>query len=643
MELWLVGFLIVHFLSIEACGFSTGRAGRRVVPGEDSQRMVAPRALELFMIDVSTLPVDPSAAAAFSNSVRQAGSPLSGLFDSSGSSTTLALDVAQNVAIMAAGLGTLFFDFKPQGSCNADLVDIRCSSIPGANLGLYASRTIPAGTLIGTFPGIVKPLEVALRGKRSEDARDRCKRYMWAVDSNRVLDPTNDDGELALELKFWFGLKSVDTMVARINEPMPGGDCNVHTRVSGDGKLVKVFAERDIFADTELFMDYGSTFDRSRYADQQRQSADQARLAVERLRLEEDMGRVQPVVARKDYDGELDQDTSMNSGFLSKLRKKDDEARIKDMGIMSPNEGLDAFKSLGANMFGEKGDKELIESIKGGGSGSANVHVLGEQDGEALLRGAVSTSSAGALDDVTDFGTFLGMGVGGKSGKNEVLSPEDALNMFVTAGEQQGGGSGGVCTGRSSNTRLDNDLISSLRAQLGIVQTRAQVEDAAADDGDDFGTAGVGLFQRVNHRDDAITPSVPTPTGDPTPETVTALSPEEAASLQSKIDDMTDEQVEMVFTKMRRSLGKRVEEELGEKLAARMRETAASRRMSMDEIIDPVLRKKYDKELSMIENELEKMCVDPLKIFAELATNPEAFGGGEPTNDNKGKVMQFEV
>jgi hypothetical protein len=603
--------------------------------------MVAPRTLDLFMNDVSTLPVDPSAAAAFANSARQAGSPLSGLFGGSGSSTMLALDVAQNVAIVAAGLGTIFFNSTPKGSCNADLVDIRCSSIPGANLGLFASRTIPAGTLIGTFPGIVKQLKDALRSKRSEDARDRCKRYMWAVDSNRVLDPTDDDGELALELKFWFGLKSVNTMVARINEPMPGGDCNVHTRVSGGGKLVEVFAERDIFADTELFMDYSITFDRSTYADLQRQSADQARVAVERLRLEEDMGRVQPVVAGKDYNGELDQDTSMDSGFLSKLRKKDEEGRFKGMGIMSPNEGLDAFKSLGANMFGDEEDKELIKSIKGGGSGSANVHVLGGEDGEALLRGPVSTSGAVALDDVTDFGTFLGMGdsgCDGKSGKKEVFSPEDALNMFGTAGEQQGGRSCGICTGRSSNPQLDADLISSLRAQLGTVKTQAQAEDAAgdavADDGDDLGAARVGLFQRVIDPNDTITPFAPIPTGDPAPETVTALSPEEAVSLQSKIDDMTDEQVEKVFTKMRRSLGKRVEEELGEKLAARMRETAASRRVSMNKIIDPVMYKKYGKELSMIENELEKMCDDPLQVFAELATNPEALGGAEPTNDD---------
>ena len=637
MEVWLVGFLVLHFLSEEACAFSTSRcAGRRGVPGAHWRRVAALRARELFMIDVLSLHVDPSAAAAFADSVQQAGSPLSGLFGggsgSSSSDTTLALDVAQNMAIVAAGLGIFLFESKPLGSCNTNLVDIRRSSIPGANLGLYASRTIPAGTLIGTFPGIVKPLEDALGGKRSDDARGRCKRYMWAVDSHRVLDPTNDDGELELKLKFWLGLKSVDTMVARINEPVHGSNCNVYTHVSGDGKLVEVFAERDIFADTELFMDYGNTFDRSTYADQQRQSADQARVAAEWLRLEEDMGRVQPVVAGKDYDGELDQDTSMDSGFLSKLRIKDDEGRFSDMGIMSPIEGLNAFKSLGANMFGDEEDKELMESMKGGGSGNANVRVLGEQDGEALLRGPVSTTGAGALGNVADIKAFLGMGGsggGGKNGKSEVLSPEGALNMLGTAGEQGGGGRGGTCNCWSSDPQLDDDLISSLRAQLGAVQAQAQAEGSAADDGEAFGEAGVGLLQQVCGRDDTPTSPVPMPAA---PETVMALSSEEATSLQSKIDDMTDEQVDKVFAKMRKSLGERMGEGLGHKLAARMRETAASRRMSMDKTTDPALRKKYDKELSMIEDELEKMCDDPLKIFAELATNnPEAFGGAEPT------------
>ena len=49
----------------------------------------------------------------------------------------------------------------------------------------------------------------------------------------------------------FLGLLKTDTLIARINEPPLGGDVNLYTEIKANG--VTVFAERDIFADGELY------------------------------------------------------------------------------------------------------------------------------------------------------------------------------------------------------------------------------------------------------------------------------------------------------------------------------------------------------------------------------------------------------
>ena len=571
------------------------------------RRRSLPRGGEVAMIDVSNLPVDSS------------GSLQDLLALSSSSSTSgdfSAIQVAQNLAPLLFGGAFLLLDERPKGSCREDLVDIRRSQIPTANLGVYASKTIPAGTVLGTFPGRVKSLEDCLSSKSSDEAADRSKRYLWAVDASTVLDPTNDNGDLDLELKYFFGLKSVNTIIARINEPPKGGDCNVYTRVGSGGTSVEVIAERDIFPNTELYMDYGSAFDRSSYAEKKRRSEDQARFTAERLREEEDMVRVQPVVASRDYDGLVDQDTSLEDGFLSKLRKREQESgsRYRDAGILSPEDGLDAFKDMGAGMFGEKDDQELLRSMRDGERDSERVKLLSEDDGDAMLRGQVSTKGAMG-EGPNSIEDFLGMGGGGEG---DILSPDDAMNMFGTAKERAASG---------TDAELDDDIINTLRSQLGNMAAEPGQEDVGMSmDGDMM----AGLLKTAEEK-------MPPTDIPPRPETVTALTPEEAESLQRKIDDMTDEQVEKVFSKMRAAIGDRVEKELGSKLAEKMKETATSRRMAMEETVSPEIRKKYEKELTMIEDELEKMCEDPLGVWQNLATNADKFieDQDEKSNDKK--------
>lgn len=68
---------------------------------------------------------------------------------------------------------------------------------------------------------------------------------MWLVDdSDTVLDPTNAEGALPPTISFFFGLLRADTLMARINEPPPGRDCNVYVKQQGSD--LEIIAERDI-------------------------------------------------------------------------------------------------------------------------------------------------------------------------------------------------------------------------------------------------------------------------------------------------------------------------------------------------------------------------------------------------------------
>jgi hypothetical protein len=106
---------------------------------------------------------------------------------------------------------------------------------------------------------------------------------MYALNEEQVIDPTNADGTVDLEITFLFGLIKVDTTIARINEPPVGGDVNVFTRIDATG--VSVIAERNIFNGEEVFMDYGRVYDRSDY-EREEQRALEAEVRVVRVRFD---------------------------------------------------------------------------------------------------------------------------------------------------------------------------------------------------------------------------------------------------------------------------------------------------------------------------------------------------------------------
>lgn len=86
--------------------------------------------------------------------------------------------------------------------------------------------------------------------EESDEARKAAQSYFFSVDDEKVLDPTNTKGELDATLPF-LGFLSVDTLMARVNEPPLGGDVNLRTDIVAGG--VTVIAERNIFTDGMCF------------------------------------------------------------------------------------------------------------------------------------------------------------------------------------------------------------------------------------------------------------------------------------------------------------------------------------------------------------------------------------------------------
>lgn len=168
---------------------------------------------------------------------------------------------------------------RPRGELSVDpnSIHVKESQVDGAGLGLYASRPMPEGTVLGTYPGVVIQLERNLCKLRDHP---ECESYTWRfTDNTMVIDPTDSSGALG---EMCYGgtadtpfsqffmekiLKSgVPTMLARINEPPLGSTCSVSSEEDLEKREIIFSLSRDVVAGEELFMDYGLTYDRSNYA-----------------------------------------------------------------------------------------------------------------------------------------------------------------------------------------------------------------------------------------------------------------------------------------------------------------------------------------------------------------------------------------
>jgi hypothetical protein len=160
----------------------------------------------------------------------------------------------------------------------AQEISIQDSTVPGAGLGLFAKTDLAKGTVLGTYPGAVLPLQQNLDKLKNYPP---CEGYIWRFSDNKmIIDPTNAVGVLdpvcfggnpSMPGSLWL-FKNVlgkfvnaDTALCRINEPPRGGDRNVVIDENLDDRAVIFSLERDVSAGEEFFIDYGQSYDRSMY------------------------------------------------------------------------------------------------------------------------------------------------------------------------------------------------------------------------------------------------------------------------------------------------------------------------------------------------------------------------------------------
>ena len=71
-------------------------------------------------------------------------------------------DDIQNAGIIAAAISYFIYEKRPRGSATVELFEVKKSSIPGANLGLFCKSIIPTETVLGTYPGVLGKVTKAL-------------------------------------------------------------------------------------------------------------------------------------------------------------------------------------------------------------------------------------------------------------------------------------------------------------------------------------------------------------------------------------------------------------------------------------------------------------------------------------------------
>ena len=198
------------------------------------------------------------------------------------SSTTISTQIiAASASATLTYLSLLLAFDRPRGNLSipdaTNSLVINPSRVLNAGLGLFVSKSLPEGTVLGSYPGVLRPAEQFYSTK--------CRIYPQAVgyswrftDSKYVLDPTDDMGNIDnycygggdalsnLVFKTMLSFMRVGTELTRINEPPVNvGGCNVSARENLEQREVVFTLCRDVVSGEELFLDYGLDYDRSRY------------------------------------------------------------------------------------------------------------------------------------------------------------------------------------------------------------------------------------------------------------------------------------------------------------------------------------------------------------------------------------------
>lgn len=130
-------------------------------------------------------------------------------------------------------------------------VEVRLSSVPGANDGLFAKCNVEAGTILAFYNGIRR------HPKQTYDEPD------WTICSYKIFDPTRKKGSLDIPPEYVDINKYCATLAHKTNHsflPSAEFDAFDHPRF---GPIPCLVAITDIAADEEIFVHYCYGLDRA--------------------------------------------------------------------------------------------------------------------------------------------------------------------------------------------------------------------------------------------------------------------------------------------------------------------------------------------------------------------------------------------
>jgi len=111
-------------------------------------------------------------------------------------STGLPPIVTQLTSGLVTYFGLVAFFDRPCGKLLVDptFIEAKQSQVEGAGLGLYVTSSLPEGTILGTYPGVVRPTNKYM--EKYNDKPD-AGTYAWRfTDNQSFIDPTDRDGKL---------------------------------------------------------------------------------------------------------------------------------------------------------------------------------------------------------------------------------------------------------------------------------------------------------------------------------------------------------------------------------------------------------------------------------------------------------------
>ena len=163
----------------------------------------------------------------------------------------------------------------PRGWVGKWVLDPKPSNVVGGGLGLFAGQSIPAGAVLGSYPGRKRTeYDYILKLRTAPSAQDYCLPFPGNISA--VRDPTDATGKLLKPLSLFEDAPaflrwlSKPTILALINEPVGAGVVDVSDVVNAElaarnGSPVFV-TTRALVPGEEIYIFYGDNYDRSHYA-----------------------------------------------------------------------------------------------------------------------------------------------------------------------------------------------------------------------------------------------------------------------------------------------------------------------------------------------------------------------------------------